>query len=56
MTFAMGGAPHAGSQQGNINKQELIKCLHTYTEIKYHPRANKFQSKTPHKFSSNTGT
>ena len=25
---------------------ELIKNLHTYTESKYHPRANKFQSKT----------
>ena len=33
---------------GNINWQELIKRLHTYTETKYHPRANKFQSKTYH--------
>ena len=24
------------------------KCLHTYTETKHHPRANKFQSKTYH--------
>ena len=31
---------------GNINWQELIKRLHTYTETKHHPRANKFQSKT----------
>ena len=31
---------------GNINRQELIKRLHTYTEAKHHPRANKFQSKT----------
>jgi len=27
---------------------ELIKCLHTYTETKHEPRANKFQSKTYH--------
>ena len=33
---------------GNINLEELIKCLHTYTETKHHPRANKFQSKTYH--------
>ena len=33
---------------GNINWQELIKCLHTYTETKHHTRANKFQSKTYH--------
>ena len=33
---------------GNINQQELIKCLHPYTETKHHPRANKFQSKTYH--------
>jgi len=33
---------------GNINRQELIKCLHTYTETKHLPRANKFQSKTYH--------
>ena len=33
---------------GNINRQDLIKRLHTYTETKYHPRANKFQSKTYH--------
>ena len=33
---------------GNINRQELIKCIHTYTETKHHPRANKFQSKTYH--------
>ena len=33
---------------GNINQQELIKCLYTYTETKHHPRANKFQSKTYH--------
>ena len=25
-----------------------MKCLHTYTETKHHPRANKFQSKTYH--------
>ena len=31
---------------GNINRQNLIKHLHTYTETKHHPRANKFQSKT----------
>ena len=31
---------------GNINLQELIKCLHTYTETKHHTRANKFQGKT----------
>ena len=31
---------------GNINRQELVKRLHTYTETKHHPRANKFQSKT----------
>ena len=30
---------------GNINRQELIKRLHTYTETKHHLRANKFQSK-----------
>ena len=33
---------------GNINQQELIKRLHTYTETKHHPRVNKFQSKTYH--------
>ena len=33
---------------GNINQQELIKHLHTYTETKHHSRANKFQSKTYH--------
>ena len=33
---------------GNINRQELIKRLHTYTETKNHPRANKLQSKTYH--------
>ena len=33
---------------GNINRQELIKRLHTYTETKHHTRANKFQSKTYH--------
>ena len=33
---------------GNINRQELMKHLHTYTETKHHPRANKFQSKTYH--------
>ena len=33
---------------GNINRQELIKRLHTYAETKHHPRANKFQSKTYH--------
>ena len=33
---------------GNINWQELIKRLHTYTETKHHPRANKLQSKTYH--------
>ena len=33
---------------GNINQQELIKHLHTYTETRHHPRANKFQSKTYH--------
>ena len=32
----------------NINQQELIKHLHTYTETKHHPRANKLQSKTYH--------
>ena len=30
------------------------KCLHTYTETKHHPRANKFQSKTYHTNSSAT--
>ena len=30
----------------NINWQELIKHLHTYTETKHHTRANKFQGKT----------
>ena len=25
-----------------------MKCLHTYTETKHHPRANKFQNKTYH--------
>ena len=39
---------------GNINRQELIKCLHTYTETKHHPRANKFQRKTYHTNSSAT--
>ena len=29
-----------------LNSQELIKRLHTYTETKHQPRANKFQSKT----------
>ena len=33
---------------GNINRYELIKWLHTYTETKHHPRTNKFQSKTYH--------
>ena len=28
--------------------QELIKCLHTYTETKHYPRAKKFQSKAYH--------
>ena len=28
-----------------LNSQELIKQLHTYSEHKHHPRANKFQSK-----------
>jgi len=36
--------------------KELIKCLHTYTETKHHPKANKFQSKTYHANSPNTGT
>ena len=39
---------------GNINWQELIKHLHTYTETKHHPRASKFQSKTDHANSSAT--
>ena len=39
---------------GNINQQELIKHLHTYTEAKHHPRANKFQSKTYHENSPAT--
>ena len=30
------------------------KCLHTYTETKHHPRANKFQSKTYHANSPGT--
>ena len=33
---------------GNINWQEVIKRLHTYSETKHHPRAKKFQSKTYH--------
>ena len=33
---------------GYINRQELIKHLHTYTETKHCPRANKFQRKTYH--------
>ena len=33
---------------GNINHKSSSKSLHTYTEIKQHPRANKFQSKTYH--------
>ena len=37
-----------------MNQQELIKCLHTYTETKHHPRANYFQSKTYHANSSAT--
>ncbi|KAB0378546.1 hypothetical protein FD755_010124 [Muntiacus reevesi] len=32
---------------------QLTKSLHTYTEIKLHPRANKFQSKTYHIFHAN---
>ena len=34
--------------------QELIKCLHTYTETKHYPRANKLQSKTYHANASET--
>ena len=51
-----------GKEQGLEGKQILPialpdKCLHTYTETKYHTRANKFQGKTYQANSpSNKGT
>ena len=39
---------------GNINQQELIKHLLTYTETKYYSRAKKFQRKTYHTNSPTT--
>ena len=33
---------------GNINWQEFIQNLHAYIETNFHPRANKFQSRTYH--------
>ena len=32
--------------QGTLIDKSSSKSLHTYTETKLHPRANKFQSKT----------
>ena len=34
--------------QGPLINKSSSKSLHTYTETKHHPRANKFQSKTYH--------
>ena len=34
--------------QGTLIDKSSSKSLHTYTETKFHPRANKFQSKTHH--------
>ena len=34
--------------QGTLIDKRSPKSLHTYTETKLHPRANKFQSKTYH--------
>ena len=34
--------------QGMLIDKRSSKSLHTYTETKHHPRANKFQSKTYH--------
>ena len=34
--------------QGTLRDKSSAKSLHTYTETKLHPRANKFQSKTYH--------
>ena len=52
MSEAGGLSPNPDSRElltpGNINWQELIKRLHTYTETKHHTRANKFQGKTYH--------
>ena len=41
---------------GNINRQKLTQSLHTYTETKLHPRANKFQSKTYQAIYNKAGT
>ena len=34
--------------QGTLIDKSTSKTLHTYTETKFHPRVNKFQSKTYH--------
>ena len=38
--------PDNSSLQGTLINKSSSKSLHTYTETKLHPRANKFQSKT----------
>ena len=37
---------HSNSKERQCKR--MLKRLHTYTETKHHPRANKFQSKTYH--------
>ena len=39
---------HRTPDPGNINRQELTENSPHYTEIKVHPRTNKFQCKTHH--------
>ena len=38
--------PENSYSQGTLIDKSLSKSLHTYTETKLHPRANKFHSKT----------
>src|SRR5574337_927005 len=50
ITGSRGLSPNSDSRElltpRNINRQELIKRLHTDTETKHHTRANKLQGKT----------
>ena len=38
--------PENSYSQGTLIDKSSSKSLHIYTETKFHPRANKFQSKT----------
>ena len=40
--------PENSWTHGTLIDKRSSKNLHTYTETKHHPRANKFQSKTYH--------